>query len=125
EEDFIPIEMDVVGRAFAGFVPCHENLRDTARRFGTKEDLHVETEGFDRQRLFGSDDGGLTSRTCGTHMFSFPYAIRDSSREDCTGCARVAARSPVQRSRRRDPRSIANRETSRWHSAEGFSRSRA
>src|SRR5262249_57689682 len=59
EEHFLLVEMDVVGRAFAGFVRSHENRDGAARGLGGEEYFHVEAEGLDPQRLFGPDDGGL------------------------------------------------------------------
>src|SRR5947209_5521616 len=59
EEHFFLPEMDVVGRALAGFVAPHEDRDGTTGGLGGEEDFHVEAEGLDRQRLFGLDDGGL------------------------------------------------------------------
>jgi hypothetical protein len=72
EEYFFLVEMDVVARAFTGFEPRHEDRDGTAGGFGGKEHFHVETEGLDRQRLFGLDDGGL-QRRCSCAVFACSF----------------------------------------------------
>ena len=59
EEHFFLVEMDVVGWAFTGFVPSHDDRDGAAGGLGGEEYFHVEAEGLDRHRLFGLDDGGL------------------------------------------------------------------
>src|SRR5262245_40890067 len=51
--------MDMVGRAFAGLVPRHDDRGDAAGGLGGEEHSHVEAERLDRQRLFGRNDSGL------------------------------------------------------------------
>ena len=72
EEHFFLAEMDVVGRAFTGFVPRHEDRDGAAGGLGAKQDFHVEAEGFDRQSLFGLDDGGL-QRRCSCAVFACSF----------------------------------------------------
>ena len=59
EKYFFLVKMDVVGRAFTGFQPPHEDRDSAAGGLGGEEYFHVEAERLDRQRLFGLDDGGL------------------------------------------------------------------
>ena len=59
EKYFFLVEMDVVGRAFTGFEPPHEDRDSAAGGLGGKEYFHVEAERLDRQCLFGLDDDGL------------------------------------------------------------------
>src|SRR5882724_1729222 len=56
---FLLLEMDVVGRAFTGFVARHDDRDGATGGLGGEEYVHVEAEGLDRQRLVGLDDGGL------------------------------------------------------------------
>src|SRR5262249_10167708 len=53
------VEMDMVGRAFAGLVPRHDDRGGAAGGLGGEEHSHVEAERLDRQRLFGRNDSGL------------------------------------------------------------------
>ena len=53
------LKWDVVGRAFTGFVPRHEDRDSAAGGLGGEKYFKVEAEGLQRQRLFGLDDGGL------------------------------------------------------------------
>src|SRR5262249_1261800 len=59
EQNLFLFEMDVVGWALAGLVPRHDNRGGAAGGLGSEEHIHVEAERFDRQRLFGRNDGGL------------------------------------------------------------------
>jgi hypothetical protein len=59
EEEFFLAEMDVVARAFAGFVPRHDDRDGATGGLSGEQDLHVEAEEFDRQCLFGRDNGRL------------------------------------------------------------------
>src|SRR5262249_55326297 len=44
EEYFFLVEMDVLGRAFARFVPYHENREGAASGLGGEEYFHIEAE---------------------------------------------------------------------------------
>jgi len=59
EEHFFLAEMDVVGRAFTGFVVCDKDGDGAAGGFGRKQYFQVEAEGLERKRLLGLDDSGL------------------------------------------------------------------
>src|SRR5262245_49097780 len=59
EQNLFLFEMDMVGRAFAGLVPRHDDRGGAAGGLGREEHIHVEAERLDRQRLFGRNDGGL------------------------------------------------------------------
>jgi len=59
EQNFFLFEMDMVGRAFAGLVPGHDDRGGAAGGLGGEEHSHVEAERLDRQRLLGRDDSGL------------------------------------------------------------------
>jgi hypothetical protein len=59
EEHFFLAEMDVIGWAFAGFVPRHDDRNGAAGCFGGEEDPYLKAERLDRQCVFGRDDGGL------------------------------------------------------------------
>src|SRR5262249_11962658 len=59
EQNLFLFEMDMVGRAFAGLVPRHDDRGGAAGGLGGEEYIHVEAERLDRQRLFGRNDGGL------------------------------------------------------------------
>src|SRR5215813_1237091 len=59
EQNLFLFEMDMVGRAFAGLVPRHDDRGDAAGGLGGEEHSHVEAERLDRQRLFGRNDSGL------------------------------------------------------------------
>src|SRR5262245_50584910 len=59
EEHFFLAKMNMVGWAFTGFVPRHEDRDSAAGGLSGKEYFHVEAERLDRQRLFGLDDEGL------------------------------------------------------------------
>src|SRR5215831_20558187 len=50
EEHLFLAEMDVVGRAFTGFVPRHEDRDGAAGGLSGKQYFHVEAEGLHRQR---------------------------------------------------------------------------
>src|SRR5437667_239551 len=56
EEHFFLVEMNVIRRAFTGFVPPHDDRDGAASGLGGEEYFHVEPEGLDRLRLFGRDD---------------------------------------------------------------------
>src|SRR5262249_25681621 len=58
EEHFLLAEMDVIGRAFAGFVPRHDDRDGSASRLGAEEYLHLVAEGLERLRLFRLNDDG-------------------------------------------------------------------
>src|SRR5215469_18733785 len=53
EQNLFLFEMDMVGRAFAGLVPRHDDRGGAAGGLGGEEHIHVEAERLDRQRLFG------------------------------------------------------------------------
>src|SRR6516164_7593820 len=57
EQKLFLFEMDMVGRAFAGLVPRHDDRRRAAGGLGSEQHIHVEAEGLDRQSLFGLNDG--------------------------------------------------------------------
>src|SRR5262249_15640999 len=59
EQNLFLFVMDVVGRAFAGLVPRHDDRGGAAGGLGSEEHIHVEAERLDRQSLFGRNDGGL------------------------------------------------------------------
>ena len=59
EQNLFLFEMDVVGRAFAGFVPRHDDRGGAAGGLGSEQHILVEAERLDRLRLFGPNDGGL------------------------------------------------------------------
>jgi len=70
EEDLFLAEMDVVGRAFAGFVSPHEDRNGAVGGLGREEDSQVEAEGLERQCLFGLDDGSLQRSASSVHVVS-------------------------------------------------------
>src|SRR5215471_13212625 len=80
EQNLLLFEMDMVGRAFAGLVPRHDDRGGTAGGLGGEEHSHVEAEWLDRQRLFGRNDGGLQpgSRVhgCCLQFFTTFYLVR-------------------------------------------------
>src|SRR5262249_39494021 len=63
EEHFLLAEMDVIWRAFAGFVPGEEDGGCPATRLITQQHFHVEAEGFDLRCLLGRYDNG--AQWCG------------------------------------------------------------
>src|SRR5262249_14284757 len=63
EQNLFLFEMDMVGRAFAGLVPRHDDRGGAAGGLGGEEHSHVEAERLDRQRLFGRTDSGLPGGT--------------------------------------------------------------
>jgi hypothetical protein len=64
EQNLFLFEMDMIGRAFAGLVPRHDDRGGAAGGLGGEEHIHVEAERLDRQRLFGRNDGGLQWGSC-------------------------------------------------------------
>jgi hypothetical protein len=68
EEDFFLVGMNMVGRAFAGLVPAHDDRRGAAGGLGAEEHFHVEPEGLDRQRMLGLDDCSFQRCVSCVHM---------------------------------------------------------
>src|SRR5215813_8377349 len=82
EQNLFLFEMDMVGRAFAGLVPRHDDRGGTAGGLGREEHIHVEAERLDRQRLFRRNDGGmqwgLRVHVCCLQFFTTFYLVRRS-----------------------------------------------
>src|SRR5262249_1845014 len=75
EQNLFLFEMDMVGWAFAGLVPRHDDRGDAAGGLRGEEHIHVEAERLDRQRLFRRND----SAGCSGVRASM-YAVSSSSR---------------------------------------------
>src|SRR5262249_54427799 len=59
EQNLFLFEMDMIGRAFAGLVPRHDDRGGAAGGLGGEEHIHVEAERLDRQCMFERNDDGL------------------------------------------------------------------
>src|SRR5262249_3875593 len=83
EQNLFLFKMDMVGRAFAGLVPRHDDRGGAAGGLGREEHIHVEAERLDRQRLFGRNDGGLQwgSRVHGCCLQFFTTHATDAAEE--------------------------------------------
>ena len=69
KENLLLIEVDMVGRTFAGLVPCHDNGHGTGGVIGGQQNFHVEVEGLDGGRLFRRrDDGSEKGYNPGVHI---------------------------------------------------------
>src|SRR5262245_34026361 len=111
EQNLFLFKMDMVGRAFAGLVPRHDDRGGAAGGLGGEEHIHVEAERLDRQCLFGRNDGGLQwgSRVHGCCLqFFTTFSSKRSrgtpasephpgARHRAPGSASYWARSPARR----------------------------
>src|SRR5215831_11045151 len=68
KENFLLIEVEMVGRTFAGLVPCHDNGHGTGGVLGGQQDFHVKVERPDGRHLFWRRDDGLEGCNQGVHL---------------------------------------------------------
>ena len=81
KENLLLIEVDMVGRTFAGLVPCHDNGHGVGGVLASQQDFHVNVEGLDGGHLFWPGDDGLEGCNPGVHISLLGFA---------TGWRRVA-----------------------------------